>query len=429
MDFDDLVIGSGLAALGAVMGLLASPLASGRARRVGVLCGPSNNEFFYYNASCTVPCAFLGEGGLGSHWHGVIPTGGRHNFGDASDASFTALFGRFYPKAAPHLKLAEPGFFVPWRAIRPAAELQKLARLHTDGRLSLIREAALDLSFNERGVSVTSNSKVHSASRLWVAAGALHTPALLAKSVAPRAPRTLVSDHAFCYIGQVDGQAAPRIVRTGDGLLYPARYDATDSADATSQATALYTLRPAAFAFRRLDHGIEQRAVFGLPTGNALAKIARRMSPGLLVEAFYNRFGFFGSTRMHSVYAQTPAVDAYELGSGEALLRPVPGAIRRATDAARAAQPFAALRMSQRPELAIPGIHLHHTLDLTALAQAGINTADSPVQVVDASVLTNIGPDHHSFKMMLSAQTRAHTRAHALARSTTQQPALTPRES
>jgi hypothetical protein len=295
---------------------------------------------------------------------------------------------------------------VPWRAIRPAAELQKLANLRTDARLTLIREAALDLSFNERGVRVISSSGAHSASRVWVAAGALHTPALLAKSVAPHAPRALVSDHAFCYIGQVDGQAAPRIVRTGDGLLYPARYDATGSA----HATALYTLRPAAFAFRRLDHGIEQRAVFGLPTGNAVAKIARRMSPGLLVEAFYNRFGFFGGTRMHSVYAQTPAIDAYELclaGADGALLRPVDGRIRSATDAARAAQPFANLRMSQRPELAIPGIHLHHTLDLNALAQAGINTPDSPVQVVDASVLTNIGPDHHSFKMMLSAHARA----------------------
>jgi hypothetical protein len=399
VDFDDLVIGSGLAALGTVMGLLSS----NTGRRVGVLCGPSSNEFFYYSPSRTVPCAFLGDGGLGSHWHGVIPTGWRSNFGDASDASFKALFAQFYPKAAAPLRLGEPGFFVPWRAVRPAAELQKLAGLSANGQLTLIREAALDLSFDERSVSVTSGSGIHRAARAWVAAGALHTPALLARSVAPKAPRGLVSDHAFCYIGQVDGQAAPKITRTGDGLLYPARYDAAN--------TALYTLRPAAFAFRRLDHGIEQRAVFGLPTGNALAKITRRMSPGLLVEAFYNRFGFFGGTRMHSVYAQTPAIDAYELGSGDQLLRPVGGAIRRATDVARAAQPFANLRLSQRPELAIPGIHLHHTLDIKALTQAGINTPDSPVQVVDASVLTNIGPDHHSFKMMLSA--------HALAARTT----------
>ena len=342
---------------------------------------------------------------MASHWHGVIPTGWRNNFAAASDASFLALFAQFYPQAAARLRLGEAGFFVPWRAIRPAAELHKLLTAQPEGRLSLIHQTAQDLSFNERGVTVTAagvgvgSTEQHRAARLWVAAGALHTPALLARSVAPKAVRGLVSDHAFCYIGQVNGQAAPKITRTADGLLYPARCDAAN--------TALYTLRPAAFAFRQLDYGIEQRAVFGLPTGNALAKITRRLSPGLLVEAFYNRFGLFGGSRMHSVYAQTPAVDAYELGTGQNLLRPAGDAIRRATDAARAAQPYADLRASRRPELSIPGIHLHHTLDLAALAQAGLNTPGSPVQVVDASVLTDIGPDHHSFKMMLSAFARA----------------------
>ena len=218
MDFDDLVIGSGLAALGTVMGLLAAPesaSASGRARRIGVLCGPSDNEFFYYSASRTVPCAFLGWGGMASHWHGVIPTGWRNNFVAASDASFLALFAQFYPQAATRLRLGEPGFFVPWRAIRPAAELQKLATAQPDGRLSLIPETAQDLSFDERGVTVVAGAGVastepHRAARLWVAAGALHTPALLARSVAPKAARGLVSDHAFCTSAKSMGKRRRR---------------------------------------------------------------------------------------------------------------------------------------------------------------------------------------------------------------------------
>ena len=76
MDSDDIVIGSGLAALGTVLGLLAQP-----ERRIVVLCGPVESSFLYYDDRRTVPCAFLGEGGLGSHWHGVIPTGWRNNFG------------------------------------------------------------------------------------------------------------------------------------------------------------------------------------------------------------------------------------------------------------------------------------------------------------------------------------------------------------
>ncbi len=171
--------------------------------------------------------------------------------------------------------------------------------------------------------------------------------------------------------------------------------------------TALYSLRPAAFGYRQLDHGIEQRAVFGLPTGSALTKIARRMSPGLMVEAFYIRFGFFGGTRLHSVYAQVSVRDAYELRGGALPLVARAPVIRAATDAARRAQPFAGLRESRRAELSLPGIHLHHSLDPAALLRAGINGTDSPLQVIDASVLTDIGPDHHSFKMLTSAHEQA----------------------
>ena len=156
-----------------------------------------------------------------------------------------------------------------------------------------------------------------------------------------------------------------------------------------------------------VDHGIEQRAVFGLPTGSAIAKITRRMSPGLLVEAFYNRFGLFASAPRHSVYAQVLVRDAYTIAGDGTVLRPDTAAIRAATGAARAQAPFPGVRPSQRPELHIPGIHLHHSVDLDALAHAGGGDPSFPVRVVDASVLREIGPEHHSFKMMLAAHDSA----------------------
>ena len=396
MVVDDLVIGSGLAGLGAVLGLLDAP-----DRRTAVLCGPGENRFLYYDGRRTVPCAYLGRGGLGSHWHGVVPMGWRHRFGAGDDAAFAGLFQRFYRRTSLQGRLGTAALFVPWRPVRPARELVALAARLPGSRLTLVDEAALDLRFDERGVSVTTPAGIHRARRAWVAAGALHTPALLGRSVAPRACRDVVSDHAFCYVGQVEGQPAPAVTRGADGAFFPARYDAAHR--------ALYTLRPAVFDFRSLDAGIEQRALFGLPTGSALVKLARRLSAGVLVEALYNRFGVLGAAQTHSVYAQTVARDAYALrqaGDGPRL-EPAAGCIRAATDAARAAQPFDGLRHSLRPELHIPGIHLHHSLDEAELRRAGVNQGDSPVQVVDASVLDDIGPDHHAFKMMLSAQQRA----------------------
>lgn len=385
MDVDDIVIGSGLAALGAVIGLE-------RSRRVLVLAGPREGRFSHYDARGTVPSSFLGEGGLGNDWHGVIPTGWRNNFGGGRDEGFAALFGHFYPRSDAQSRLGRPWLFVPWRPIRPRAEFARLQQARGE-RLVLSAELATEFRAGARGVEVRTGTGAHRARRLWIAAGALHTPALLERSLGAGIARGRVSDHVACYIGQADGLAAPRIERSREGAFFQAWHG--------HDADALYTLRPARFAFRTLDHGIEQRAVFGLPTGSAIAKITRRMSPGLLAEAFFNRFGLFPRAPRHSVYAQVLVRDAYAVDGTS--LQADAAAIRAATDAARAQAPFPGLRPSQRPELSIPGIHLHHSLDLDALARAGVGNPSFPVRVVDASVLREIGPEHHSFKMMLAA--------------------------
>lgn len=393
MDFDDIVIGSGLSALGAVIGLLKQP-----GRRIGVLCGAGVHAFEYYDARRTVPCAYLGNGGMGSHWHGVIPTGLRGQYKAMSNESFVSLFSRFYPRVDIAQRLGTPGLFVPWRPIRPALELDRLVAVEGTERLTLVPEAATELRFGERGVQVSSVGGSHHAARGWLAAGTLHSPGLL-EPICPGALRGAVSDHAFCYVGQTEAHAPPGVARSRDGVFHPAAYDRAD--------TALYSQRPARFTYRTLDSGIEQRAALGLPTGSALAKISRRMSPGLLVEAFYSRFGIFGGSRLQSVYAQVRVPDAYDARREGSRLNARVANIRAATDAARDAQPFAGLRPSRRLDIHLPGIHLHHSLDPAALHRAGVDTAGSPLQVVDASALEDIGPDHHSFKMMVSAHERA----------------------
>lgn len=387
MDFDDIVIGSGLAALGTVIGLA-------RSRRVLVLAGPREGRFSHYDQRATVPSAYLGEGGLGNDWHGVIPTGWRNNFGASDDERFASLFRHFYPHGDARTRLGQPWLFVPWRPIRPRAEFARLKRLRGE-QLAVVSELAQEFRANSRGVEVRCASDTHRARRLWVAAGALHTPPLLERSLGRGIARGLVSDHVACYIGQADGLTAPRIERTPGGAFFQAWHG--------THADALYTLRPARFAFRTLDHGIEQRAVFGLPTGSAIAKITRRMSPGLFAEAFFNRFGLFPAAPRHSIYAQVLVRDAYTIAGDGTQLVADTAAIRAATDAARAQAPFPGLRPSQRPELSIPGIHLHHSVDTVALERAGVADAGLPVRVVDASVLREIGPEHHSFKMMLAA--------------------------
>jgi hypothetical protein len=393
VDSDDLVIGSGLAALGAVLGLLAEP-----GRRVTVLCGPQDGRFLHYDERALAPCAYLGPGGLGSHWHGVIPTGLRVRPGQISDADFCAVFRRFYPHAGIDARVGKPALFVPWRPIRPWAELRRLAATHGAASLNLVREPALHLRRDGNGVDVETAAGTLRTRRCWVAAGALRTPALLAASFGKPLARGYASDHVLCYLGQVRNQSRPDVRYTRHGFFFPVIADPADR--------ALYTLRPARFDFRRLDAGFERRQIFGLPTGTLLAKLMGRVSPGLLAEVFYNRLGLFGGARWHSVYAQIAVRDAYAVQDGQAPLRAQPEQIRAASDAVRAAQPYSELRASRRPDLYLPGIHLHHTLDTAALAAEGLGEAASPVQVIDASALADLGAEHHSFKMLVHAHAR-----------------------
>lgn len=389
--FDDIVIGSGLTALGTVLGLPAG-------RRTLVLAGEAAGRFSHYDARGAVPCAFDGPGGLGQAWHGVIPCSQATVFEGTDEGVFSALFSRFYPKAGIDARLGQDTLFVPWRPIRPATELHQLATSRGDG-LRILNESAQTIQQSDNGVRITGPSGTHRARRVWVAAGAVHTPPLLARSFGPQVLRGHAADHVLCYVGQVDDIPAPRIQRTPDGLYFPAHH--------SSDGQVLYTLRPARFSFRQLDLGIEQRAAFGLPTGGAIAKIMRSASPGLLAEAFYNRFGLFPSASRYSIYAQTACDAAYTLGEGPTPLGADLPRILDTARRARASQPFEGARLSQREDLYIPGIHLHHSLDLTALAQAGLNSADSPVQVVDPSAIGHIGPEHHSFRAMCQAFSRA----------------------
>lgn len=388
MEFDDIVIGSGLSAVGTVLGLP-------RERRVLVVGGPAIGRSLHYDPGARVPCAHLGHGGLGNYWHGVIPTGGVAPGEDA--AEFAQLFRYFYPGDDLDDRLCEPWLFVPWRAIRPPRVWPRV-RAERGDRLRIAYETVSRFAVEERRVTVHTDAGVHGGQRVWVCAGALHTPQLLDRSLEARVSRPTVSDHVICYIGQVDRSAPgagalPRVQRTRGGTWF----------EASRTETALCTLRPAHFDFRRLDHGIEQRAVFGLPTGSLVRKLLRRASPGLLAEALYNRAGLLQNARIQSVYAQIVVPDAHWLREGELPLVARVEVIQAVVRDARAACLRPHWIASRRPEIFIPAIHLHHSVDVAALRAAGANTPDARVQVVDASVHEAIGPEHHSFRVMVAA--------------------------
>lgn len=393
MLFDEIVVGSGLSALGAVLGLPAN-------RRVLVIGGPPGGQFVYYDGAHTSPCAYLGHGGLGTYWRGMISTGSQQNFAGTSALYFDRFVRRFYPNTDISERWEKPWLLWPWQPIRPKAEWRRLKAERAE-QLVFVHESVSRFTPGSRDVAVHTASSAYRARRVWLCAGALHTPALLDRSMQMRVSRQFVSDHVLCYLGQIDrvrtGVAPPRVQRTKDGVWFEGRYD--------DQRRALYTLRPARFAFSRLDYNIVERM---RPPRHGLHNVLRSASMGLLAEVLYNRFALFPNARMQSVYAQITVPDAHRFRSSDAHLSIRGDVVQSFVDDVRASSVWAQeMRTSRRPDIFLPSIHLHHSVDVDALTRAGVNGPTSRVQVVDASVLRDIGADHHSFKLMVGAFQRA----------------------
>lgn len=394
MPFDDIIIGSGLSALGAVLGL------RGTGRRILVLAGTEGGIRHYPGAN--VPAARAGRGGLGSYWHGVIPLSLQHRPNGFNDDAWLALFDHFYPSANVRARFGQTQYFVPRRPIRPADHFAALA---SAAEIELVDADALRIEWGGDGSwRVVSTNQRFSARHLWICAGALGTPGLLVRSGFINGGSRTVSDHIIGYAGQIfaddlSERMMATVRREREGVCFPFRFGGAHQ--------HFFTLRPARFDFAKVDAGITKRAVFGLPASRVVSGLAGNISPGLVAEAFFNKFGLFPRAAKYSVYFQTVATDAYLLDENGMLSRNPGHHMGDIVAAANASVPFTNIVRTRQPELYIPGIHLHGSLTRLERQCFGPEGEIGNIHLVDAAALHDVGPEHHSFAMMAAAFRRA----------------------
>ncbi|MGY3616584.1 hypothetical protein [Bradyrhizobium sp. USDA 10063] len=389
MVYDDIIVGSGLAALGTAIGLPPS-------RKVLVLGGPEKAELEFYGDQKSVPCSYPGFGGLGNFWHGVIPTAIGAPYARESRSEIVELFQYFYPRTSIQEKIGQPWLFVPRRPVRPRRGWARLSRERGDN-LRFLPLAADRFDMGSGGPTVFAAAETFKSRRLWIAAGVVNSPQILARSISPDLRRAFISDHIICYAGQLHqhtrDHSPPQVERASDGFWLGFEF--------SEDGNALLTRRPARFDYRVLDHGIEQRAVYGLPTSSAIVRLLKTTSPGLVAEGLFNKFGLFPNSPVSSVYAQVLVDDALHFPGKDAPLSPVDN--NAALAVARLSLPWRELVKTRRPDMFLRGIHLHHSIDLDALNASGLASDESTVRVVDASAISRIGPEHHSFYTMARA--------------------------
>ncbi|WFU75664.1 hypothetical protein [Bradyrhizobium sp. CB2312] len=389
MVYDDIIVGSGLAALATALGLAPS-------RKVLVVGGPETGQLEFYADQKSIPSSYSGVGGLGNFWHGVIPTAMRAPYARESRSEIAELFQYFYPRTSIQEKIDQRWLFVPRRPVRPRREWERLSRERGDN-LRFVPLAVDRFDMGSGGQTVFAADETFKSRRLWIAAGVLNSPKILSRSVSPDLRRAFVSDHIICYAGQLHQHtpdySPPQVERARDGFWLAFEF--------SSDGDALLTRRPARFDYRTLDRGIEQRAVYGLPATGAMVRLLTTTSPGLVAEALFNKFGLFPRGPVLSVYAQLLVSDALDFSQEDAPLNPVNHNAAQAVS--RLSLPWPALLKTRRPDLFLRGIHLHHSIDLDALKAAGLGSDESAVRVVDASTINAIGPEHHSFYTMARA--------------------------
>jgi hypothetical protein len=394
MHVDELIIGSGLAGLGVLLGL------AQRKCSVGILM--ENGSVIQFYPETQTPAQHLGHGGLGKYWHGVIPLGIRYRPPFFKEAAWEELLELFYPGAA---LASEKGLFVPKHPIRAHAEIDRI--LAQTSAIS-VAGRAIRIEPKSSCVNVTlDDNRAIQTGRCWLAAGTLGTTNLLADSGLIAQRVRSVSDHMIGYAGQVERSEETDayfedFCRTSNGVIMPSRFDANGD--------YLYTLRPARFDFSKRDAGITKRAVFGQPTNRAVAGVMRSVSLGLVSEALFNKFGLFRTAKRYSVYFQSHVANALTLGLDSQLARPPDFNVTKKVERGIMQSPFRNLDATKETGLAIPGIHLHGTIGSEEEKQFGTGSEHASIELVDAATFREMGPEHHSFTMM--------ARAYAMAKGT-----------
>lgn len=390
MVYDDLIIGSGLTALAVAYGLDLSS-------KVCVLAGLSKPNIRFYDNVSRTPCANTGFGGLGAYWHGVIPMGQPSAFFDADRALFEEFFAHFYSDPI-EAYYGMPWLFVPYQPIRPAFHWKRLCSERKGLEIRHVEAHSIEQSDGLWSARV--DGVRYRARRIWIAAGVLGTPTLLQNSPGLfGSARSHVSDHVILYLGQLDrvihvDVPQPTVVRKASGVWMQ---NVSGYSDA-----GLVTVKPARFSYSTLDHGIEQRSAFGLPTAGLLGKLCSAGSLGLISESLFNKFGLFPNAGRLNVYAQIRIGDAYRWAPSSNGLLPEELRIQEVIHNFRSSLHWPELDFSLRPELFIRGIHLHHSLDMIFLNRSGL-LSEKSLTIADTSDVIDIGPEHHSFKAMVRA--------------------------
>ena len=370
--FEHCIIGSGVSALGAALGLLDQGV-----QDLCLIADP-RDELQYYAPIQIL--RYLGVGGTSRYWHGVIPT--------RPDIAWRRqIFTRFFDHRADIW--SADNLFVPKTPLRTGSQLRNL--LSPDQQLSA---TAAHIALRGDVFEVTTQDGESLLTRkVWCAAGVIGSLGILSRS-GFCSHSVVLGDHICGFLGMLTAPQAEILVgravaadRGPDGYSVPCRF--------SEDGRTLFTLRPAKFEMRDPYRQNRGGPKFAIGRRQMIWDLVKSRSFGRLSEAVALKMGIGFQASMYAVHFQHECLTAHICDGKTETLLPIYDPVSVADQVTKTAADLEVGLGLVPQQHFYYGTHLFGAQGLSGLPQG--------LHVVDATMTPTIGGGHHSFTQLVQA--------------------------
>ena len=327
-------------------------------------------------------------GGL-SGWHGVISPNLYLEHFPKKIENFYEFFHRFYPETVTFTNsLTDNSIYVPRKKIA----CNHLKKIFEEKGVNLYVDEINRLEVNDSFATAISNTEKFRAKKIILAAGAIGTAKLLQQS-----DLGVVNN----YIGNhLNGYADLNISITQDQVKTifgdKGHIKKTVNGSILNNKYMVYP-RPSAFDFRHKKNLSKFKTIYSRKESDVIKNIVKSLSPGLILEAIYNRYGYWFLTNLANNYFQIESNSIYSLDKNFNVV----------VDEGNLNAYLKNLKINnifKHADLStiVSGIHFYNTVkpDDSIGGATDYNSWNNRLIVSDSSTMTSIGGSHHTFSLM-----------------------------
>jgi hypothetical protein len=377
--YDLLIIGSGAASLGILKGVPNKiSVAMITPRSHDDFTKDSQGDFAYRNAF----------GGWLDIWHGVSSYElFFEHFPNEHNAAFLFFNKMYHEDEKVFENLIKTGIYIPNKKINTNTLKSRIEEINCD----LIIDTAEKIIDDGLDILVRTKSGYSvQAKKIILCAGAFGTMNLLCNSDLGEKKLSL-SNHINGYLSLNSNvsNSMNNVYRGKQGHIKKV------SLGIVSGKKYMTYMRPANFDFKNKLKLIRHKSIYSRNTNQIYKNVLMSTSPGLLIEALYNRYGYwYGGSA--NTYFQIEADGIYTYDNGNVDLNPA--ALKQFLDKLRGNDLFSGVI----DETIVSGIHYFNSV--SASREVGFITNqsdwDRKILLADTSYMKTIGATHHTFSVM-----------------------------